>query len=121
MEPDRTRGRNGMTPSWNERQNYMQPVNAHEPIDEADERQQKQMQRGDEQLSRGDLWVTGDHDRFIDERCDAKQIADPYLGQVLREGAGSAGFGCLWIHGNCSVLERNTNKKSIGGKLVASN
>src|SRR4029077_11493140 len=67
VKPDRPRGRNRMLPSGNERQNYMQLVDANEPINAADERQQKQMQRRYEQLARNNLGMVREHDGFINE------------------------------------------------------
>ena len=57
------------------------------------------MQRRQEKLERNNLRMVREKDGFINEGCDAEQISDPYLWQVLREVAGLTIFTCVRVHG----------------------
>ena len=60
-----------MLPPGNQRKNYVQFVNAHQPVHPADESQQEQVQGRKEQLTGDNLRMAGDYHRFINESGNA--------------------------------------------------
>jgi hypothetical protein len=100
VKPDRARRRNGMPPSGHQRQHHVQLVNRNQPIHEADETQEKEVQRRDIQLA-GDNWgMLGEDHCFVNEGYQTKYITNPYLWQMRGEVAGRHSFVCSRVHGN---------------------
>jgi len=81
-----------MLPPGNQRKNYVQFVNAHQPVHPADESQQEQVQGRKEQLTGDNLRMVGDYHRFINESGNAQQVANPDFWEMLREVACLASF-----------------------------
>jgi len=110
-----------MLPAWNQCQNDMQFVNTNQPIYEADEAEEDQMERRDEQLhlACGKFRASRKNDRFVNESCNGQEIADPNVRQMPRQLVGGQNFVRWWFHVVSS--SSNTKKKSIEGALIASN
>ena len=72
-----------MLPPGNQRKNYVQFVNAHQPVHAADESQQEQVQGRNEQLTGDNLRMVGDYDRFINECGNAQQVANPNFWEII--------------------------------------
>src|SRR5262245_8946339 len=92
----------------------MQFVNTNQPIHEADEAEQEQMERRDEQLhlACGKFRASRKNDRFVNESCNGQEIADPNFRQVPRQLVGGQNFVRWWFHVVSS--SSNAKKKSIG-------